>query len=109
MGLNVSVIRRKDLVCPKCGEVVSTVSVDDVDSSGRLWYPFLESIGYYVPYDKRTEENDWYGKNMKLTETQVNGLYKFVKEHDLHGSDEIIALIVLARFEGQDVIINADW
>lgn len=65
MGLDVSIIRRKDLVCPKCGEVVSTISMDDVDSGGRVWYPFLESIGYYVPYDQWTEENDWYGKDMK--------------------------------------------
>ena len=109
MGLDVSVIRGKNLVCPKCGEVVSTISVDDVDSGGRVWYPFLEAIGYYVPYDKRTEENDWYGKDMKLTETQVNDLYNFVKKNDLLGSNEIMGLIALARFEGQDVIINADW
>ena len=109
MGLDVSVIRRKDLVCPKCGEVVSTISMDDVDSGGRVWYPFLESIGYYVPYDKRTEENDWYGKDMKLTDKQVNDLYNFVKKNDLLGSNEIMGLIALARMEKQDVIINADW
>ena len=109
MGLDVSVIRRKDLVCPKCGEVVSTISMDDVDSGGRVWYPFLEAIGYYVPYDKRTEENDWYGKDMKLTDKQVNDLYEFVKKSDLYKSGEIMALIALARMERQDVIINADW
>ena len=109
MGLDVSVIRRKDLVCQKCGEVVSTISMDDVDSGGRVWYPFLESIGYYVPYDKRKEENDWYGKDMKLTDAQVNELYDFSKKNDLYNSDEIMALIALARMEGQDVIINADW
>ena len=109
MGLDVSVIRRKDLVCPKCGEVVSTISVDDVDSGGRVWYPFLEAIGYYVPYDQRTEENDWYGKDMKLTEEQTSKLYEFAKKNDPLCSDEIMALIALARMEGQDVIINADW
>ena len=40
MGLDVSVIRRKDLVCPKCGEVVNTIIIDNVDSGGRVWYPF---------------------------------------------------------------------
>lgn len=109
MGLDVSIIRRKDLVCQKCGEVVSTVSMDAVDSGGRVWYPFLEAIGYYVPYDKRTKENDWYGKDMKLTETQVNDQYNFVKKNDLLGSNEIMGLIALARTENQDVIINADW
>ena len=109
MGLDVSVIRKKDLVCPKCGEVVSTISMGGVDSGGRVWYPFLESIGYYVPYDKRTEENDWYGKDMKLTKQQTDKLYEFVKKDDLFGSEEIMALIALARMENQDVIINADW
>ena len=109
MGLDVSVIRRKDLVCPKCGEVVGTSSMDDVDSGGRVWYPFLEAIGYYVPYDQRTEENDWYGKDMKLTDKQVNDLYNFVKKNDLLGSNEIMGLIALAQMEKQDVIINADW
>ena len=109
MGLDVSIVRRKDLICPKCGEVVSTISMDDVDSGGRVWYPFLESIGYYVPYDQRTEENDWYGKDMKLTEQQNDKLYEFVKKNNPISADEIIALIALARMEGQDVIINADW
>ena len=109
MGLDVSVIRQKNLVCPKCGEVVGIYSMDDVDSGGRAWYPFLEAIGYYVPYDQRTEENDWYGKDMKLTDKQVNDLYNFVKKNDLLGSNEIMGLIALARMEGQDVIINADW
>ena len=62
-----------------------------------------------MPYDKRTEENDWYGKDMKLTDKQVNDLYEFVKKSDLYNSGEIMALIALARMEGQDVIINADW
>ena len=109
MGLDVSIIRRKDLVCPKCGEVVSTISMDDVGSGGRVWYPFLESIGYYVPYDKRTKENDWYGKDMKLTEEQASELYEFVKKNNPIYANEIMALIALARMEKQDVIINADW
>ena len=109
MGLDVSVIRQKNLVCPKCGEVVGISSMDDVDSGGRAWYPFLEAIGYYVPYDQRTEENNWYAKDMKLTDVQVDELYDFAKKNDLYNSDEIMALIAFARMEGQDVIINADW
>ena len=109
MGLDVSVIRRKNLICPKCGEIVGTTGMDDVDSGGRVWYPFLESIGYYVPYDKRTEENDWYAKDMVLTDKQVNELYEFVKKKEPFCANEIMRLIALARFEGQDVVINADW
>lgn len=109
MGLDVSIIRRKDLICPKCGEVVDTISVEEVDSGGRIWYPFLEEIGYYVPYDKRAEENDWYGKDMRLTNQQVDKLYKFVKKNEPLYFDEIMGLVAVARLEGQDVIINADW
>lgn len=109
MGLDVSVICRKDLICPKCGEVVDTVSMEEVDSGGRVWYPFLEEVGYYVPYDKRTEENDWYGKDMKLTKQQDDKLYKFVKKNKPLYFDEIMGLVASAQLEGQDVIINADW
>lgn len=109
MGLDVSVIRRKDLICPKCGEVVDTISMDEIDSGGRIWYPFLEEIGYYVSYDKRTEENDWYGKDMKLTKQQADKLYEFVKKNKPLYSDEIMSLIAFAQMEGQDVAINADW
>ena len=58
MSLDITFTRRKKIVCPKCGEVVGHNDLDTVDSGGRLWFPFLEQIGYYVPYDKRTEEND---------------------------------------------------
>lgn len=109
MGLDVSVIRKKDLVCPKCGEVVDTISMEEIDSGGRIWYPFLEEIGYYIPYDKRVEENDWYGKDMKLTKQQADKLYEFVKKDNPFRCDEIMELIALARMEGQDVVINADW
>ena len=109
MGLSVYVTRAKDLICPKCGEVVGTISVDDVDSGGRVWYPFLEEIGYYVPYDKRTEENDWYGKDMRLTKQQTDKLYKFVKKNRPLYFDEIMSLVASAQLEGQDVVINADW
>ena len=109
MGLDVSVIRRKDLVCSKCGEVVGTSSMDDVDSGGRVWYPFLEAIGYYVPYDKRTEENDWYGKDMVLNKEQVTQVRKFVKCFEVYNHKAISNLIAAAECDGDDVVINADW
>jgi hypothetical protein len=109
MGLDIRFYRRKQIVCPKCGEVIGHTDVDATYGSGRGWYPFLESIGYYVPYEQRTEENDWYGKDMKLTEQQTDKLYEFVKKNDPICSNEIMGLIALARMEDQDVIINADW
>ena len=43
----------KSEYCPDYVDIAST------DSGGRLWYDFLERLGYYVPYEKRTKENDW--------------------------------------------------
>jgi hypothetical protein len=109
VSLDITFSQQKKIICPNCGEIVGRTVEGSVDTGGRGWYPFLESIGYYVPYDKRTKENDWYGKDMKLTEQQTDKLYEFVKKNDPLCADEIMALIALARMEGQDVIINADW
>lgn len=54
MGLDITVMERKDVRCPHCGEVINTVDVASTDSGGRAWYEFLENIGYCVPYGKRT-------------------------------------------------------
>ena len=50
MGLDIVVMERKDVRCPHCGEVINTVDIASTDSGGRLWYDFLERLGYYVPY-----------------------------------------------------------
>ena len=64
MGLDITFTRRRNMVCPKCGEIIGHTNVAYVDAGGSGWHPLLESIGYYVPYKLRTEENDWYGKDM---------------------------------------------
>lgn len=46
MGLDITVMERKDVRCPHCGEVVNTVEVDGTNSGGSLWYDFLERLGY---------------------------------------------------------------
>ena len=110
MSLDIRFIARKNILCPHCGEVVTTEDVDCVDSGGRGWYPILESLGYYVPYDQRTEENDWYGKDMGLTMEQAHMVYGFIaKNPDLYGARAVKSLIAFAEFEGCDVIVNADW
>lgn len=109
MGLDITFTQRKRIVCPKCGEIVGYTDVDCVDASGRGWYPILESIGYYVPYEQRTEENDWYGKDMVLTEKQADEVYQFVKKNDLYGSYLVQKLIAEAIYEQDDIVLNADW
>lgn len=109
MGLDITFTRRKNIVCPKCGEIVGYNDVDCVDAGGRGWYPILESIGYYVPYEQRTEENDWYGKDMVLTEEQADEVYQFVKKHDPYGALLVLKLIACAIYENDSIVVNADW
>ena len=59
-------------------------TVDCEDSGGYVWRSFLESIGYYVPIDERTEENDWCGKDMTLTDNQVDEMYAFLRKEDVY-------------------------
>lgn len=109
MGLDITFTRRQNIVCPKCGEVVGHTDVDCVDTGGRSWYPLLESLGYYVPYEQRTEENDWYGKDMVLTEEQADEVYQFAKKHDLYCSVGVRALISAALYENDRIVVNANW
>ena len=57
MSLDITIKERKEFRCPDCGRLVTTKDIDEECSGGRLWYNFLELIGYYVPYEKRTSIN----------------------------------------------------
>ena len=109
MGLDVRFTQRKKLICPKCGEIVGSTEVREVMCGGRGWYPLLESFGYYVPYEQRTEENDWYGKDMTLTAEQADEAFLFAKKNDIYDSDAVAMLIAAARYEKDDIVVNADW
>ncbi len=109
MGLDIRFTRRKKIVCPRCGEIVGHTDEERIDGGGRGWYPLLESLGYYVPYEQRTEENDWYGKDMVLTAEQSAELHRFAQQHDLYGSVGLPSLIATARYENDDIVVNADW
>lgn len=110
MSLDIGFLVRKPIVCPKCGEVVHKVDVDAATSGGRGWYAILEDLGYYVPFEQRTEENDWYGKDMALTEQQVRQVYKKIRQaHGLYNVDAILALLAAALCDGNEVVVNADW
>ena len=63
-----------------------------------------------MPHDQRTEENDWYGKDMVLTTEQAKQVYTFIRKHpDLYNADEVLGLIATALVEEKAVVINADW
>ena len=109
MGLDITIKERKEFHCPECGRLVTTQDIGEECSGGRVWYNFLEPIGYYVPYEKQTEENDWYGLDMVLSEEQVKQLADFVSDNLLYHWVAINNLIASAMLHGNKVVINADW
>ena len=109
MSLDITIKERKEFRCPDCGCLVTTQDIDAECSGGRVWYNFLESVGYYVPYERRTEENDWYGKDMVLTEEQAQRLADFISEYQPYYTKSIYGLVTRALLHGSKVVINADW
>ena len=110
MSLDIRFTSRRNVICPHCNNIVMTEDVYCVDSGGRGWYPILESLGYYVPYDQRTEENDWYCKDMVLTTEQAKQVYTFIRKHpNLYNEDEVLGLIATALVDENAVVINANW
>ena len=109
MSLDITIKERKEFRCPDCGRLVTTQDIGEECSSGRVWYDFLESVGYYVECDNLTEENDWYGKDMVLTEEQEKQLADFVCEYQPYNARDVEYLVARALLHGNKVVINADW
>ena len=109
MSLDITIKERKEFRCPDCGQLVTTQDIGEERSGGRVWYNFLESIGYYVPCEKQTEENDWYGLDMVLSEEQAKQLADFVSDNQPYNARDIECLVARALMRGNKVVINADW
>ena len=109
MSLDITIKERKEFRCPDCGRLVTTQDIDTECSGGRVWYNFLESIGYYVPCEKQTEENDWYGLDMVLDEKQTKQLAQFVYDYLPNNYNKIEDLVARALMHGNKVVINANW
>ena len=109
MSLDITIKERKEFRCPDCGRLVTTQDIGAEDSCGREWYNFLEQIEYYVPCGKRTEENDWYGEDMVLTEEQAKQLVDFASACQPTEYKAIERLVARALLHGNKVVINADW
>ena len=109
MSLDIIIKERKEFRCPDCGRLVTTQDIDEEYSSGRVWYDFLESVGYYVPYERRAEENDWYGEDMVLTEEQAQRLADFVSVYQPYNAQKVECLVERALIRENKVVINANW
>lgn len=109
MSLDITFSQQKKIICPNCGEIVGHIDVQSVDTGGRAWYPFLESIGYYVPHGQRTEKTDWYGKDMVLTDKHAKEAGRFAVDETPYNWLGVANLVEEALDANDDVVINADW
>ena len=109
MSLDITIKERKEFRCPDCGRLVTTQDIGAECSSGRVWYDFLQAVGYYVEDDNQTEENDWYGEDMVLTEEQAKQLADFVSDYCPYNCGTIVNLVARSLMRGNKVVINADW
>ena len=109
MGLDIKIKEQKEFRCPECGRLVTTLDINAECSHGRVWYDFLQGVGYYVEDDNQTEEEDWYGKDMVLTEEQAQRLADFISEYQPYYTTSIYGLVTRALLHGNKVVINADW
>lgn len=110
MSLDITIREQQEFYCPDCGRLVTAQDIGATEySGGRVWYNFLELIGYYVPYEKWTKENDWCGEDMVLTEEQAKQLAQFVSDYQPTNYDDIEVLVARALLHGNKVVINADW
>lgn len=109
MSLDITIREQQEFHCPDCGRLVTIQDIGAECSSGRVWYDFLESVGYYVPYEKRAEENDWYGEDMVLNEEQAKRLLDFVSDKHPYNARYLECLVARALLNGNKVVINADW
>ena len=106
MSLDITIKERKEFHCPDCGRLVTTQDISAECSGGRVWYDFLQVVGYYVEGDNPT---DWYGEDMVLTEEQAKQLAQFVSDYQPTDYDDIEVLVARALLHGNKVVINADW
>ena len=109
MSLDITIKERKEFRCPDCGRLITTQDIGEECSSGRVWYYFLQGVCYYVEDDNPTEENDWYGKDMALTEEQAKQLADFASDNQPYNARDVECLVARALMHGNKVVINADW
>lgn len=109
MSLDITIKERKEFRCPECGRIVTTQDIGEVRSGGRVWYDFLEKVEYYVPCEKGTKPDDWYGLDMMLDNEQAKQLADFVSDFSPYGYADIENLVASALMRGNKVVINADW
>lgn len=93
--------------CPPYKAVV--VDRETVPSDIKLTAEVDIDHSYYVPYEKRTKENDWYGKDMVLDNEQAKQLADYAVKKEVYNWDGVEWIVTEALAHGNKVVINADW
>ena len=109
MSLDITIREQQEIHCHDCGRLVTTQDIGAECSGGREWYDFLQGVGYYVEGDNPTEENDWYGKDMVLTEEQAKQLVDFVSDNQPYNALYVECLVARVLIRVNKVVINAYW
>lgn len=112
MSLDITVKVQRPIICPHCGDIVDYETIKETNSGGSVWYNYLESVGYYVPFEKKLNGagvEDKYGEDMILSEAQIELMKKYIQGHDIYYGNTIFNTISEAQIDGDDVVINADW
>ena len=110
MSLGITVKVQQPVICPCCGKITGYKTIEEIDSGGGEWYDYLESVSYYVPYEKwKNGEKDKYGEDMILSETQIELMKKYIQNHNIYYGNAIFNAISEAQIDGDAVIINANW
>ena len=105
MGLDVTIKEVQEFRCPDCGKLVTKKDVNEVSVGGHDWHDFLKSINYYA----KGGDNDWYGKDMVLTEEQARALAEYSVKKVFWPNNDIEKLVAVALLRGHKVVVNADW
>lgn len=110
MGLDIRIMEREEIRCPDCGRLVDQRDLDCTASAGREWYGFLTKIGYYIPYESVSEDQeDWYGKDMALDDDQAKQLAAYAVAHQIYEAASVESVVAKALMHGNTVVVNADW
>ena len=110
MSLDIRVKERKEIRCPDCGRVVDYRTLDCAASAGREWYDFLGKIGYYVPFEDLTDDQeDWYNRDMVLDDDQAKQLAAYAAEKQVYDYEAVESVVAKALMHGNRVVVNADW
>ena len=111
MSLDIEFIRKEEIRCPHCHKPVTTKDIRSESSDGKGWFSFLEEIGYYIPFVRRSNSSDsgLHGEELPLTEKQIKLLIEFLEKEKPQNWKEIESLVAAAFIYKDIVIVRADW